>query len=545
MAFKLSPVLNEQQFSDAGILLSGGKIEIYLAGSSTPATTYTSPSGTVAQSNPIILNTRGEVDNLIYLTTGISYKLVLKDSLNNVLRTYDNIEGVNDSSLTIDQWVNSGVTPAFVSATQFTLSGDQTSIFTVGRRLKFLVTAGTVYGTVFTSVFGALTTVTVVMDSLPLDSGLSSVLLGLITPQNTSFPSNALVGTPTQRQSYTAFTTGGTSAAFTLTPSPAITANATNTRFNITLNAAPTGSPTLAVSGQTAKNLKYYDSTGAKQFITSAVAPINWNSDVIDDGTDWVMMDVLPALITNKIQPITAAVAANALTLTLNPTTLDFRSTTPGSGTITTVTNAAAITLTISSGSTLGSINAVATRLAILAINNAGTMELAAINLAGQNQLDEVNIINTVAEGGAGGADSNNVFYSTTSRTGVAYRVVGFVEYTQATAGTYATAPSIIQGIGGQALAALSSLGNGQTWQSIARISGTTYYNTTGKPIQLYVNWSGASASGNINIGGTTMAATNGGAGGAIAPLFVIVPVSQSYIITTTTGVLGNTFELR
>jgi hypothetical protein len=189
MAFKLSPVLNDQQFSDAGILLSGGKIETYLAGSSTPATTYTSPSGAVAQSNPIILNTRGEADNLIYLTTGISYKLVLKDSLNNVLRTFDNIEGVNDASLTIDQWVNSGVTPTFVSATQFTLSGDQTTAFHNKRRIKVLVTAGTAYGTIVTAVFGALTTVTVVMDSTPLDSGLSSVQLGLLSYNNSSIPS--------------------------------------------------------------------------------------------------------------------------------------------------------------------------------------------------------------------------------------------------------------------------------------------------------------------------------------------------------------------
>lgn len=186
MAFKLSPVLNDQQFSNAGILLSGGKIETYLAGSTTPATTYTSPSGTVAQANPIILNVRGEVDNLIYLTTGISYKFILKDASNNILRTYDNIEGVNDSSLTIDQWVNSGVTPVFVNATQFTLAGDQTSAFHVNRRVKLLVTAGTVYGYISASVFGALTTVTVVLDSGVLDSGLSSVQLGLITANNTS-----------------------------------------------------------------------------------------------------------------------------------------------------------------------------------------------------------------------------------------------------------------------------------------------------------------------------------------------------------------------
>lgn len=188
MAVKISPVLNEQQFSDAGVLLSGGKIETYLAGSTTPAATYTTSAGTIAQANPIVLNTRGEVDNTIYLTTGILYKLVLKNSVGDVLRTFDNIEGINDNSSSIDEWINSGVEPTFINATQFSLSGDQTTAFHVNRRVKLLVTAGTVYGYISASVFGALTTVTVALDSGVLDSGLSSVQLGLITYNNSSLP---------------------------------------------------------------------------------------------------------------------------------------------------------------------------------------------------------------------------------------------------------------------------------------------------------------------------------------------------------------------
>jgi len=46
-------------------------------------------------------------------------------------------------------------------------------------------------------------------------------------------------------------------------------------------------------------------------------------------------------------------------------------------------------------------------------------------------------------------ATSNSVFYSTTARTNVAYRVVGFINITEATAGTWATAPSTVQGAGG------------------------------------------------------------------------------------------------
>lgn len=98
-----------------------------------------------------------------------------------------------------------------------------------------------------------------------------------------------------QGQTYTAFTTGGSSTAYTLTPSPAITANTTNQRFRVKFNAAAGTTPTLAISGQTAKNLKYYDSTGAKQAVTSTQIPLNWISDVEYDGTDFVVLDVPPA----------------------------------------------------------------------------------------------------------------------------------------------------------------------------------------------------------------------------------------------------------
>lgn len=185
------------------------------------------------------------------------------------------------------------------------------------------------------------------------------------------------------------------------------------------------------------------------------------------------------------IQPISASVAGNALTVTLNPTTLDFRSSTLGSGTVNTRTVSSAITMTVSSGSTLGTINNTASRIVVLAIDNSGTVELAVVNISGGNQLDETNLISTTAEGGAGAADSANVIYSTTARTSVPYRVVGFIDSTQITAGTWATAPSTIQGVGGQALTALSSIGYGQTWQSVTRTSGVTYYNTTGKPINV------------------------------------------------------------
>jgi len=176
-------------------------------------------------------------------------------------------------------------------------------------------------------------------------------------------------------------------------------------------------------------------------------------------------------------------------------------------------------------------VNAVQSRIVVLALNNAGTMELAVVNIAGGNDLSETGVISTTAMSAA--SDSNNVIYSTTARTNVAYRVVGYVESTQATAGTWATAPSTVQGNGGQALAAMSSLGYGQTWQNVtgSRALGTTYYNTTGKPILV-------SATPQATTNGTSNLVVNGIEASRSVPaanlgiaVTSIVPPGGSYVV--------------
>jgi len=246
-----------------------------------------------------------------------------------------------------------------------------------------------------------------------------------------------------------------------------------------------------------------------------------------------------------QIQPISASVAASALTISASALTLDFRSTTLGSGTITTVTGTPA-NLVISSGSTLGTVSATQSRIVVIAINNAGTLELAAVNISGGNQLDETNLISTTAEGGAGAADSANVIYSTTARTSLAYRVIGYIESTQATAGTWATAPSTIQGQGGQALNSMSSLGYGQTWQSVTRTSATTYYNTTGKPIILtfYSTSTGGGGECSITVNSVYAARQNQttAAGGTIN---AVIPPGAAYVLTYATYTSVFVSELR
>lgn len=100
MAVNLSPLAGAawQFFSDAGAPLTGGKLYTYAAGTTTPQTTYTSNTGLTANSNPIILNAAGRLASEVWLTEGVSYKFVLKTSLDVIIGTYDNIVGINDLS---------------------------------------------------------------------------------------------------------------------------------------------------------------------------------------------------------------------------------------------------------------------------------------------------------------------------------------------------------------------------------------------------------------------------------------------------------------
>jgi hypothetical protein len=245
-----------------------------------------------------------------------------------------------------------------------------------------------------------------------------------------------------------------------------------------------------------------------------------------------------PVAEVRQIQPIGASVAANALTITASALSLEFRSTTLTSGAVSFVEGTPA-NLVIPSTATLGTINGVQSRIVVLALNNAGTIELAAVNIAGGNDLSETGLISTTAI--AGGSNSASTIYSTTARTGVPYRVIGYVESTQATAGTWATTPSTVQGCGGQALAAMSLIG--WAWQNVtgSRILGTTYYNTTGRPITVAVTCTQTTPTHTI-VNGAIVAYTSSGSTNGVTSS-IIVPAGANYSFTN--GAFFQISELR
>lgn len=104
MAVNLSPVggAAAQFFDNNGVILSGGKLFTYAAGTTTNQATYTSSFGSTAHTNPIILDSAGRVPGgEIWLTEGVTYKFVLKNSTDVLIGTYDNVYGISSLTLPI------------------------------------------------------------------------------------------------------------------------------------------------------------------------------------------------------------------------------------------------------------------------------------------------------------------------------------------------------------------------------------------------------------------------------------------------------------
>lgn len=355
MAVNLSPLAGAGwQFSDnSGVILSGGLLYTYTAGTTTPQATYTSSGGGTANSNPIVLDAYGRTANEVWLTQGIAYKFVLKTSAAVTIGTYDNISGIND--------------------------------------------------------FGALS------------ASSGSSLIGYLPA--TGSATNVQAAIRALQASDLTFALKGANTDITSLASPALGA--------ATATTATTGDNSTKVA--------------TTAFVNTAAG-----SNIISfpDPTLAGFSMTLP-------------VATSAISLA-------FRSTTPSSGLATTVTGTPAA-LTIPAGATLGTISGVQSTIVEVLINNAGTLERAVVNLSGDNNLSETTLINTTAMSSS--SSSANVFYSSTARTGVAYRVVRTITSTQTTAGSWVTAPSAVQGAGGNAL---TSIGEIYSSTAAATTSGTS-----------------------------------------------------------------------
>jgi hypothetical protein len=141
MAVNLSPVggVAAQFFTNTGAVLTGGKLYTYAAGTTTPAVTYTSSNGATPWANPIVLDAAGRVSGSgeIWLTDGINYKFVLKDSTDVLIATYDNVNGINSNFVAYTnsqeiQTATAGQTVFTLTTMQYQVATNSLSVFVDG-----------------------------------------------------------------------------------------------------------------------------------------------------------------------------------------------------------------------------------------------------------------------------------------------------------------------------------------------------------------------------------------------------------------------------
>src|ERR1019366_5054255 len=85
----LMPAPKAQFFDNNGKPLAGGLLYSYIGGTTTPTATFTDSTGSVANTNPIVLDAAGR--GQIWLTTGKTYKFALNNSVGVTLWSVDNV----------------------------------------------------------------------------------------------------------------------------------------------------------------------------------------------------------------------------------------------------------------------------------------------------------------------------------------------------------------------------------------------------------------------------------------------------------------------
>ena len=323
MAVLISPVFNIPAFTDAnGNPLNGGRIYQYEAGSSSVLkTTYTTSAGDVANANPIVLNSAGQLPTSIWLTSGEFYNLVLTAADGTtVIKGFDNVAGADTSTggaATAEVWVNDGAA-TYVAPTQFLIVGNYATEFAIGNRARVTTGSGFKYGTVTNITFSSPnSTVTLAMDTGTLDVSVSAVAHSLlisggrtVDAGGVSYFSTITYGTlntvgnkiqlidtdiaqvnaqvDSLRKVWTATLSG---SAYTVTTTPAVTSYTIDQVLTVKFATARSGASTINFNGVGAVSLKVYDYAGVKQDPTIL---INTVTDVAYDGTDFVILDQLP-----------------------------------------------------------------------------------------------------------------------------------------------------------------------------------------------------------------------------------------------------------
>jgi hypothetical protein len=118
MSYQPNPVFTA--FAQNGTPLAGGKLNTYIAGTTTPQATFTDNTLTIQNTNPVILNSSGQA--VICLNPLLAYKFVLTDAAGNPLPngTIDNIQNTASLNFTFTGVAGSAPNVLFTRNSSYT-----------------------------------------------------------------------------------------------------------------------------------------------------------------------------------------------------------------------------------------------------------------------------------------------------------------------------------------------------------------------------------------------------------------------------------------
>jgi hypothetical protein len=357
-------------------------------------------------------------------------------------------------------------TSSYVCATAHT-SGTFATDYAAGKWVILGATAATTASGITASAYGHIAATTVqgflqeLVDEKARIGGSTSQTFDI---SDATDDTHAVSAGQIQKSSLITSTGAGSADAITATISSGLTVLTDKMHVRIEATAAnATTAPTFNLTlGSTATGAKTIKKGNAQALIAGDIAGAGHMLELVfDEGGDcWLLQNgAFPvgqsssSVEADSVQNvgISFSVGSSALTASLKtasggtPTSSDqvsaaLRSSSASTGTFNTRTVSDALTLTVSSGSTLGHSSAVEGALHWYLIDNAGTLELAVSSkFHGYS-----GIVSTTAEGGAGAADSATVMYSTAARSSVPFVWFARTADTQTTAGTWAATPTTV-----------------------------------------------------------------------------------------------------
>lgn len=284
-----------QSFKDNnGNPLAGGLLYTYAAGTSTPQATYQDVTTTSPNANPIVLNSRGEAQ--IWLNPSQTYKLVLYDSFSTLIWSVDqvsNAAGITSSSIQTQTYTavtTTGTSTAYVIATnptQVTLVAGQ----------RYRIGLHTPNGIAPTLVRDGLAAVTFkIYNSLGAKvSPAAATLPALFDVEYDGADYVVFTSLPNLFVDMSLLATSGTATAYTITPSPAITAYVIGQSYLVNFVLSSGASPTLQISGiATPPNLVKENADGTYSVLIAGDIPAAHRSRVTLISTTQALIERMP-----------------------------------------------------------------------------------------------------------------------------------------------------------------------------------------------------------------------------------------------------------